>query len=154
MALARRVALVVCLTMTVGCGGSHPLQLRADPGNPNSLALVEVYLWDRSSAFGGTGEFTLVVVNRNEGSIDDIELVFDGSWRAPLEDLRIPGEPAQLFERSDLRPGQALLFLFTPEVGNHGVFQDATGASLPSDRLPGHIAVESAQGSAGWNVLR
>ena len=136
-------------------GGELPTALAADPSNDAALGGLVATL-DAWNELSGAPAFSLRLANAGEVTLEDVRVVIDDAFGAPLGDLetyRGALNGTRPVGASTLEPGDAHEFVFSHDTSNAHTLRDADDAPM-SARVPERITVECANGSASWTVVR
>lgn len=152
-------ALFVATSASACAGGEIPTALAADPSNDAALRglVPTLEAWTELS---GAPAFSLRIANTGETTFENVRVVIDDGFAAPLGDLetyRGALDGTRPVGTSTLEPGDAHEFVFSHDTSNGHTLRDADDAPL-SARVPERITIEctvdETVGSASWSVVR
>ena len=146
-----RLAQLLLLT-TLGCSTGEPVPLHLGEG---ALAKVLRVTLSKSSDRLGLGvAWAVTVTNAGEAAVDDLVLVLDEEWSAPIRRLRVDrssdASGAEL--PAGLAAGESLVVRDSHDITNHHVLRDPANTPYPSDRVPRTVGLESAGSRGVWRV--
>ena len=146
-----RLAHLLLLT-TLGCSTGEPVPLHLGEG---ALAKVLRVTLSKSSDRLGLGvAWAVTVTNAGDAAVDDLVLVLDEEWSAPIRRLRVDrssdASGAEL--PAGLAAGESLVVRDSHDITNHHVLRDPANTPYPSDRVPRTVGLESAGSRGVWRV--
>lgn len=105
----------------------------------------------RDEVFGGPGSIALDIrlCNASSDDLEDVELILDGQWRAPLSKLELL-QLGMARSTSRISSGECVAVVLSHDVSNHGHFRDIGGSAYPADVLPTRLMLRSDAGTGEW----
>ena len=146
-----RLAHLLLLT-TLGCSAGENVPLH--PGEGALAEKLRVTLSKSPDRLGFGVAWAVSVTNAGEAAVDDLVLVLDEEWSAPIHRLRVdrsPGaEGAEL--PAGLAAGESLVVRDSHDITNHHVLRDPANTPYPQDQVPRTVGLESAGSRGVWRV--
>jgi hypothetical protein len=142
-------ALLLGVLSLGSCGGSRtPFGFVHD----GQTGLEDVRVTGSSSPdfFGGLGHH-LVITHGAEEGLTEAKLIFNDEFRCDLKELLVTRGGCQgtaPFGRSTLGPGESVEFIFSHDISNQPMMQDAEGESLHEEAELTSVTIE-AEGQVG-----
>ena len=144
---------LLLLSTTLGCDAPEldvPLQQGQGPLAKN----LRVSLSASSDRLGGGVGWLVTITNVGAAQVDDLTLIFDEKWAAPIRELR--GFPPSRAKRAAapgcLPAGESLVVFSNHDVTNHHLLRDAADTPYPADHVPRTIGLTSADSRGVWRA--
>ena len=146
-----RLAHLLLLT-TLGCSTGEDVPLH--PGEGALAEVLGVELSRSSDRLGFGVAWAVTVTNAGEAAVDDLVLVLDEEWSAPIRRLRVDRSPGASGAElpAGLAAGERLVVRDSHDITNHHVLRDPADTPYPSDQVPRTVGFESAGSRGVWRV--
>ncbi|MEE2941310.1 MAG: hypothetical protein VX460_13055 [Planctomycetota bacterium] len=146
-----RLAHLLLLT-TLGCSTGEDVPLH--PGEGALAEVLGVELSRSSDRLGFGVAWAVTVTNAGEAAVDDLVLVLDEEWSAPIRRLRVDRSPGASGAElpAGLAAGERLVVRDSHDITNHHVLRDLADTPYPSDQVPRTVGFESAGSRGVWRV--
>jgi len=147
-----RLILLLLLVATPGCFAGHEVPLQAGEGD--LAETLRVTLGRSPDRLGAGVAWSVTVTNVGETQVDDLVLVLDEAWSAPIQRLRLDrvGSDSGVEHPAGLIAGETLVVRSSHDITNHHLLRNAADEPYPPDRVPRVVGLESAGSRGVWRV--
>ena len=148
-----RIVHLLLLSTTLGCDMGRldvPLQQGQGPLARN----LRVSLSASSDRLGAGVGWSVTITNVGAAQVDDLTLIFDENWTAPIRELRgfPPAGTTWNAAPGSLPAGATLVVFSNHDVTNHHLLRDAADTSYPVDHVPRTVGLKSADSRGVWRA--
>ena len=148
-----RFVQLLLLSTTLGCDTGRldvPLQQGQGPLAKN----LRVSLSASPDRLGAGVGWSVTITNVGAAQVDDLTMIFDEQWAAPLQELRgFPPAGTKWDAAPGCLPAGASLVVFSNhDVTNHHLLRNAAVTPYPSDHVPRTVGLKSADSRGLWRV--
>ena len=144
---------LLLVSMTLGCDAGSldvPLQQGQGPLAKN----LRVSLSASSDPLGAGVGWSVTITNVGAAQVDDLTLIFDEQWAAPIRELRGCRPAGTKWDGAPgcLPAGASLVVFSNHDVTNHHLLRDAADTPYPADHVPRTVGLKSADSRGVWRA--